>query len=124
MHLEEIGLDEHQLISVLYLAVVLLFDGPRVLILGLGGLILGIAIAIIVNQKIKASIHMEAFTAFAVIEGILFGGYWWLLLLLIPVVAWSRLTLKRHSLPEVIVGTTIGALLVLAMFAIVKYSIM
>ena len=85
---------------------------------------MGIAIAIIVNQKIKASIHMEAFTAFAVIEGILFGGYWWLLLLLIPVVAWSRLTLKRHSLPEVIVGTTIGALLVLAMFAIVKYSIM
>lgn len=112
------------ILCLLYLAFILLFNGPRVLIIGLGGLILGVIIAIVVNQKIKASIHMEAFTAFAVTQGILYGGWWWALIILVPIVAWSRLTLRRHSLPEVLVGTTLGAILVFGIFAVLKYFIM
>ncbi len=111
------------IICVLYFIILYLFDGPRVLYIGLGGLILGTLIAIGVNQKIKASIHMEALTAFATTCSLLFGGIFWYLFLLVPIVAWSRLTLRRHSLSEVIVGTTIGFVLVIFIFTVVKYSI-
>lgn len=110
-------------VCLLYLSILIIFNGPRVLFIGLGGLILGTVIAIIVNQKIKASIHMEAFTAFVVTCGLLFGGPLWILVLFIPVVAWSRLTLRRHSVPEVILGTFLGVALVIFLFTIVKYFI-
>ena len=52
----------------------------------------------IVNRKIKASVHLAVFSAFAAVLGILYGGIFWGLVLLIPVVAWSRIKLKRHKI--------------------------
>lgn len=108
-------------ISLLYFIVAFLLNGPRILLIGLGVLLFGIFLAQIINKKIKASIHLAAFSAFLIIVGILYGGIFWMLLMLIPVVAWSRIMLKKHVLSETIVGTILGTLLVIGSYFIIKY---
>ena len=97
------------------------FGGPRILLIGLGALLFGIFLAEIINKKIKASIHLAVFVSFGIIAGILYGGIFWLFLILAPVVAWSRVKLKRHILPETIAGTVLGASLVIGSYFIIKY---
>ena len=109
------------IVSVLYFIVAFLLNGPRILLIGLGILLFGIFLAQIINKKIKASIHLAVFSAFIIIVGILYGGIFWMLLILIPVVAWSRIVLKKHVLLETIVGTILGTLLVIGSYFIIKY---
>lgn len=110
-------------VSVAYFVLVILLNGPRIVLLSIAALILGVLISEIINTKIKASMHLAVFTSFAMIAGILYGGIFWVFLFLAPVVAWSRIKLKRHSLPETIAGSAIGISLVLLIFSVVKYVI-
>lgn len=109
------------LLSILYLLIVFLFNGPGVLLVALGALLLGVIIADIVNRKIKASIHLAVFSSFAVVLGMLYGGIFWALLLFIPLVAWSRVRLKRHRFLETVAGTLIALSLVMITYLVVKY---
>lgn len=110
-------------LSIGYFTVVFLLNGPRVLLLALSALLLGILIASFINRKIKASIHLAVFSSFSVIMGILYGGIFWILLLVAPLVAWSRIKLKKHDLFETIVGSIIGVTIVLMLYLVVKYII-
>lgn len=112
------------LLSTVYFAIILLLNGPRMLLVALGVLFLGILIADLINRKIKASIHLAVFSSFSLVLGILYGGIFWALLLLIPVVAWSRIKLKRHLFSEIIIGTLIGLSLVLIIYLVVKYFVL
>ena len=109
------------LLSVLYFLIVFLLNGPRVLLIALGALLLGVIIADIINRKIKASIHLAVFSSFSVIMGILYGGMFWVLLLIAPLVAWSRVKLKKHEPFETIVGGLVGTIIVLVLYVVVKY---
>ena len=109
------------LLSVLYFLIVFLLNGPRVLLIALGALLLGVIIADIINRKIKASIHLAVFSSFSVIMGILYGGIFWALLLIAPLVAWSRVKLKKHEPLETIVGGLVGIIIVLMLYVVVKY---
>lgn len=66
--------------------------------------------ALYINKRVKSSMHMtfHAFISllilyFNVVAGIIF-------LLLMPVLGWSRLYLKRHFLNEVLIGAGMGSL--------------
>jgi len=109
------------LLSVFYFLIVFLLNGPRVLLIALGALLLGVIIADIINRKIKASIHLAVFSSFSVIMGILYGGIFWVLLLIVPLVAWSRIKLKKHEPLETIVGGLVGIIIVLMLYVVVKY---
>ncbi len=111
------------IMSILYFVLVLYLNGPRILLIGLAALILGIVIAEIINTKIKASIHLAVFSAFSIVVGLLYGGWFWALLLTAPVVAWSRIVLKRHQLAETVVGSTFGISIVFISYLVVKYLI-
>lgn len=111
------------IVSVMYFAVVYILNGPRVLLLGLAALIMGDIIAEVVNTKIKASMHMAVFSAFAVALGLLYSGTFWIVCLFAPVVAWSRIVLKRHTLPEAAVGTMLGVSIVFVLYLVVQYLI-
>ena len=108
-------------VSILYLLAIFLLNGPQILLIGLSALLLGVIIAEIINTKIKASIHLAVFISFAIVLGILYGGIFWLFLLLSPVVAWSRIKLKKHELFETIVGSVVGIIIVLMLYIVVKY---
>lgn len=62
----------------------------------------------------KISMHTTAVTALAVLSGFVVGEMALLLFLTIPLVAWSRLRLRRHTLSQTIAGALLGALLCLA----------
>lgn len=97
-----------------------IFHAPFILYVLAISSILGIAFVSVINKRIKASVHMAAITALIVPVAISFGQYYLLLLFLIPLVAWSRLATKRHTLREVFVGTTVGGLLSVSIYIIIK----
>jgi len=67
-----------------------------------------VAVAAVLNRWIRLSLHL----AFAVYCGLVLAkihfGYGLPILLLAPLLAWSRLVLLRHTLPEVIGGSVLG----------------
>jgi len=66
------------------------------------------AVAAVLNRWIRVSLHL----AFAVFSGLILAsihpGYGVPILIFAPVLAWSRLTLLRHTLPEVVCGSALG----------------
>jgi membrane-associated phospholipid phosphatase len=66
-----------------------------------------IAAAAIATRWVKVSLHVafNAFAATALIPAAIAG---WVLLALVPLVAWSRLFLARHTFAEVAGGAAIG----------------
>ena len=67
-----------------------------------------LAIAQISNYYVKTSLHVSChiFLSFLVMPLNFTGGI--ALLVFTPVLAWSRLVLKRHTLTEVLTGTILG----------------
>lgn len=64
---------------------------------------------IAITAKVKISGHMAVLTLALGYVARFYGARWLLLAVVLPLVAWSRLTLKRHTLAEVIGGTLYSA---------------
>lgn len=112
------------------IAVVLLFalyvylqNGPGHLMMGAILFVVALIILDIINRKIKASVHVASVAA--LITGIiyLYGGFTYLFLILIPLVAWARIVKKRHTPKETIVGGLCGILLTVAAVNIVQFVV-
>ena len=74
------------------------------------GTFLWLAAATLVSLSWKISLHAAAAVGSVGIVAILFGGRAAMWLLWCPAaVAWSRLVLRRHTLPQVIAGACLGA---------------
>lgn len=108
------------LMTILYLGGLYLFDGPQILVIITVGVMLGIVLISIINTRIKASMHVATISALIFTTAIVFSGYYLLLLFLIPLVAWARLKIKRHTLSETVVGGLLGVLLSLCIYALVR----
>ncbi len=110
------------LATVLYLIGLLFMGGPGMLFLITVGVLIGVLLASVINVYIKASIHVATISAlviavvFAYRENLAIS----LLLISIPLVAWSRLKTKRHTLQEIIVGAILGVVLSLSVYMIMK----
>jgi len=98
-----------------------LFHGPMDLLAGGIYIIAGIVIFILVNRQIKASVHVGALSAFFVSMALLFGGIFYLGLLFIPLISWSRVVLHRHTIPEVVVGASLGISLTVVIYIVIQY---
>lgn len=96
----------------IYSFFLLIFNGPKILLLGVLAIVLGLVTLIVVNRWIKVSIHIAILISFLLLVGIVYKKYYFLLLFLVPLLMWSRIKTKRHTLLETIVGGAIGALLV------------
>ncbi len=107
-------------LSVLYLFTLFFLRGPQILFITIFGITLGILIASLINIKIKASVHVAAISGLLTSLSIIYKGYFLLLLLLIPIIGWSRVKIKRHTIPEVVIGGILGSLLSLTMYFITR----
>ena len=67
-----------------------------------------LCVAGVANRWIKLSLHMTslAFAGVALLPLVLFAGV--VAIALLPVLAWARLRMARHTLPEVIGGGVLG----------------
>lgn len=64
----------------------------------------------------KISFHGATITAAATATMMVAGSYYaWPVMLLVPLVGWSRIRLKRHTPRQVIYGSLVGALIALAL---------
>lgn len=103
-------------IAGVYLLGLFLIHGPRILFIVTISLIFGILIVSAINTKIKASLHVATIAALLLGLAIGYGGYYLSLLFLVPIVAWARVKIKRHTVSETVVGGVVGSLLLLGIY--------
>jgi hypothetical protein len=108
------------LLAVIYLFGLFIFNAPAILFFVTFGIILGIIAAGIVNNWIKASMHVATVASLLSALAIVYGGFYHLLLLLIPVVAYIRVKAKRHTISETVAGAIFGCSLSLLLSLMVR----
>ncbi len=102
--------------GVLYISGLYLLHAPRVLYVMVVSLLFGVSVVSIINMRIKASLHVATLSALILGLVLGYGIYYAFFLLLIPLVGWSRVKLKRHTVSEVVVGGVVGSLLLLIIY--------
>lgn len=93
-----------------YLIIALYFKGIifSLSIIALG-ILLGIVIFELANRFIKVSMHIAVACAFVVAIGLLYGQTAFMATVwIVPLLAWARITLKKHTIIEVIIGGVLG----------------
>lgn len=110
-------------LSILYLSILFFLNGPLILFITTMGIMIGIVLASLINIKIKASVHVAAISGLISSLSIVYKGYYLLLLLLIPLIGWARVKIKRHTVPEVVIGGILGSLLSLVMYFTTKFFV-
>jgi hypothetical protein len=110
-------------IAILYLLAAIFFKG---ILFSLSLITFGICVAIlafaIINYRFKASGHVGVATAFTVTMGTLFGAQtFFATVLIVPLVAWSRVFLHRHNVGEIIAGGFLGATIPALIVVIERY---
>lgn len=108
------------LISVVYFISLLFLNGPVVLFIVLAGVLCSVLIFSFLNTRIKASIHLATVSALIFSLSLLYSDEFLLLLFLIPLVAWSRVQIKRHTLRETIVGAATGITVTFLFYIVFK----
>ena len=89
---------------------------PRVLVASFVAGLSAIVIFMCVNLWWKISVHTAFVTASITVLIILYGALGLLSAVLLPLMAWSRIELERHSPAQVAVGALLAALIVLVVF--------
>ena len=73
-----------------------------------------------ISLMIKASIHVATATSVILLIGMIYKGYSLILLFLIPLLAWSRVKTREHTVLETIIGSLLGVALILIVYTISK----
>lgn len=110
------------LLALMYLGSTLFFKGisSAISLMTFGVCVAVIAFAI-VNYRLKASGHVGVASAFVLTVSFLYGeGVFFAIFWIVPLVAWSRLVLKRHTLREVVGGGALGAGITIGMLILTK----
>lgn len=103
-----------------YLASLLILNGPKILFIAFFAIVLGLTAIIIINRWIKASVHLATATALLLFVAIVYRGYSFLFLSLIPLLAWSRVKMKEHTPMETVIGTILGIVITLIAYLVSK----
>jgi len=108
-------------LSFIYIVALFFLHGPLSMIIVTVGCLVGLLALDVINNTIKASIHVASVSgillSFVLLNGIQFG----FILLLVPFVAWSRIRLHRHTIAETVTGAFFGFFLTLTMYGIIEY---
>jgi membrane-associated phospholipid phosphatase len=91
---------------------------PRLFIVLSGATVGQGLIMFLINQRWKISAHAAGTAGIAVLMWQLLGASGSPILLIIPLVAWSRVRLGRHTLGQVLAGSAVGASVFLLALAI------
>lgn len=110
-------------VGVVYIIGLFVFYAPIILKVMAIGMLMGVIIATFVNIWIKASIHTATLSGLLMGLFLGYGGYFVLLFILIPILGQSRISLKRHTLREIIVGWILGSLISLGIFTFLRIYI-
>jgi membrane-associated phospholipid phosphatase len=108
-------------VVILFIGFVYLMHGPSSLIKASVLIIAALLILDIINTKIKVSGHVAVVSSLVTGLVYAYGGAVFISILLIPLIAWARITEKRHTLKETVVGALCGIVLSLTAIYIVQF---
>ncbi|MGH7245368.1 MAG: hypothetical protein ACREGI_00355 [Candidatus Levyibacteriota bacterium] len=110
------------LTAILYFITALIFKGVFFpLSIVAIGILLGIVIFDICTYYMKISIHTAVIAAFVVTEGMAYGFMPFLIVVwILPLMVWSRVSMKKHTIYEAIAGIVVGSLITFLTFFIAK----
>lgn len=116
-----------KLFSVLFLYILIslltsIYIGSQPLIVIFSVVVITFAIGLLITFFWKISFHMiwSCLSIFAVIY-LLNTQFSYFLILVLPFMAWSRVVLKRHTYPQVLVGTLLPLLSILLVLTFLKF---
>lgn len=85
------------------------------------GIAIGAVVFAVVNQYLKVSIHVSIACAFILTISILYGTKFFIATAwIVPVIVWSRVALKKHTLLESLIGGVLGVAITIGTFLIGK----
>jgi membrane-associated phospholipid phosphatase len=64
----------------------------------------------------KISLHTGVFATAVAFTAVLWGRNWLWPALILPLIAWSRLRLRKHNLAQVVIGAVLGPVILLSLF--------
>lgn len=102
------------------LAVIYFFGNQFVFRLSLVWLVLLVTL-LLITRVWKISLHMALIVASTIVVNFLFDWKLPVLYLMIPVLFWARLKLKRHSVKQLLAGTVVTAFILIGGFALLGY---
>lgn len=110
------------ILLLLYIGSVVFFKGIFALLVIIGfGALFGIVLFAITNHLFKISIHSGATCSFVISLGILYGiNIFFAVVWIVPLVIWSRIMLKKHTIIEAISGGILGGIVTLVTYLIGK----
>jgi membrane-associated phospholipid phosphatase len=88
------------------------FNAPQLLTYSFIAGMVAVVIFMVINIYWKISVHTAFISAAAVVLTAVFGVKAAWIFLLLPLVAWSRLELKMHTLAQVIAGAILAVIIV------------
>jgi membrane-associated phospholipid phosphatase len=101
---------------------VLIYMQPEKLLLSVYAIyLLSLPVISLITLFWKISFHASYITLFSIVYLIVFGKWAILTILLIPLVGWSRIKLKRHTLAQVLGGIAVIGTMSLMVFYITGY---
>ncbi|MGB2690885.1 MAG: hypothetical protein WBB48_06075 [Thermodesulfobacteriota bacterium] len=92
--------------------VMLLLGAPKLILIVIATAVLQLFFMLLITLRWKISGHCTAVTGLIVLALALFGEDLLPLTLLVPLVAWSRIRLRRHTLAQTVAGSFMGAVIV------------
>lgn len=92
---------------------------PHLLVVLAGAGWVQIALLLSITLRWKISAHCASAGGFVVWAWALLGAAAAPLILVIPLMAWSRLRLQRHDLPQTVAGSLLGSMVLAAMLHLV-----
>ncbi len=110
------------ILSIIYISISVLFKGiffPLSIITL--GVLFGIVLFELIDYYFKASVHLGVACAWVLAIILIYGREkFFAVIWIIPLLAWSRVTLKKHTPREIVIGGTVGIFVTLITFIIGK----
>lgn len=110
------------LIVFLFLASLIVLNGPKILFAGVYAIIFGVLAMYVLNKWIKVSLHTASMTVFSFTLILIFGRLFIPSLLLVPLVGWARVKIKKHTPREVYAGGFLGAVFTIIVYIAIRLT--
>jgi membrane-associated phospholipid phosphatase len=109
------------LCAVIGYIILVVLDAPQLLVATFAAGLAAVIVFMAINLFWKISLHTAFITASVTVLIIVYGGVAAWTVLLVPLVAWARIEMKRHNPAQVLTGSVLACFIVTVVFGIYGY---
>ena len=102
------------------LALLIILGAPRELVALVAAMTAGLLVTLLVTLAWKISVHAAVASGAVVILALVFGPVWLAMGVLAGLICWARVKLTDHSVPQVVAGAVLGAVVAAVVFTLIR----